>query len=66
MRIYACGGDGTVNEVANGVYGHANAALGVIPIGSGNDLIRNFGGPKAGNDGGAGIDNLSGNNRRAY
>ena len=47
VRIYACGGDGTVNEVANGVYGHANAALGVIPIGSGNDLIRNFGGPKA-------------------
>lgn len=46
IRIYACGGDGTVNEVANGVYGHANAALGVIPIGSGNDLIRNFGGSR--------------------
>ena len=43
IRIYACGGDGTVNEVANGIYGHANAALGIIPIGSGNDFIRNFG-----------------------
>lgn len=49
VRIYACGGDGTVNEVANGVYGHANAALGIVPIGSGNDLIRNFGGSRATN-----------------
>ena len=46
IRIYACGGDGTVNEVANGIYGHANAALGIIPIGSGNDFIRNFGGDR--------------------
>ncbi|WP_304990066.1 diacylglycerol/lipid kinase family protein [Mogibacterium neglectum] len=49
VRIYACGGDGTVNEVANGVYGHVNAALGIVPIGSGNDLIRNFGGSRATN-----------------
>ncbi len=41
----ACSGDGTVNEVANGVYGHANAAQ-VIPIGSGN-IIQPSGGPKA-------------------
>lgn len=40
--IYACGGDGTLNEVANGVYGYDNVMLGVVPVGSGNDFIRNF------------------------
>jgi YegS/Rv2252/BmrU family lipid kinase len=38
--IFACGGDGTVQEVANGVYGHDNAILGIVPVGSGNDFIR--------------------------
>ena len=38
--IFACGGDGTIQETANGVYGHDNASLGVIPIGSGNDFVR--------------------------
>lgn len=38
--VFACGGDGTIQEVANGLYGHENAVLGVIPVGSGNDLIR--------------------------
>lgn len=42
--IFACGGDGTVQEVANGVYGHDNAILGVIPVGSGNDFVRTLGG----------------------
>lgn len=42
--IFACGGDGTVNEVANGIIGHDNAVLGVIPVGSGNDLVRELGG----------------------
>lgn len=41
--IFACGGDGTVQEVANGIYGHDNAILGVIPVGSGNDLVRQLG-----------------------
>lgn len=45
--IYACGGDGTLNEVANGVYGYRNVILGVVPVGSGNDFIRNFN-PKEG------------------
>lgn len=42
IRVYACGGDGTVNEVINGIADCENAILGVVPIGSGNDFIRNF------------------------
>ena len=41
-RFYAAGGDGTVHEVVNGVFGHQNISVGVIPIGTGNDLVRNF------------------------
>ena len=41
--LFACGGDGTVQEVANGIYGHDNAILGVVPVGSGNDLVRQLG-----------------------
>ena len=44
LRFYACGGDGTVNEVANGVIGYDNAAMTVIPVGTGNDFLKNFGG----------------------
>ena len=43
-RIIAMGGDGTVNEVANGLLG-SNAALGVIPAGTGNDFARVMGIP---------------------
>lgn len=42
LRFYACGGDGTAGEVARGVRGRANAALGVLPCGSGNDFVRSF------------------------
>ena len=42
-RVYACGGDGTVNEVANGIIGYDNAAMSVIPVGTGNDFLKNFG-----------------------
>ena len=44
IRIYACGGDGTVSEVANGIYksGSKSCALAIIPIGSGNDFVRSF------------------------
>jgi diacylglycerol kinase (ATP) len=43
-RIVAMGGDGTVNEVANGVLG-SSAALAVIPAGTGNDFARMLGIP---------------------
>ena len=42
--FYACGGDGTINEVVNGVYGHSNSAMSVYPCGSGNDYVKYFGG----------------------
>ena len=44
VRIFACGGDGTIQEVCNGIYGHDNAELGIIPVGSGNDFVRALGG----------------------
>ena len=43
VRFYACGGDGTLNEVLEGTLGHANAETACVPCGSGNDFIRNFG-----------------------
>ncbi len=42
IRIYSCGGDGTANEVLAGIAGHKNCALGIIPLGSGNDFVRAF------------------------
>ena len=43
LRVYACGGDGTLNEAANGAAGHQNAAVTHYPMGSGNDFLRMFG-----------------------
>ena len=43
LRLYACGGDGTIHEVANGIAGFPNAAMTAIPIGTGNDFLKNFG-----------------------
>ncbi|MDR2770695.1 MAG: hypothetical protein LBB57_01500 [Clostridiales Family XIII bacterium] len=42
LRFYACGGDGTANEVMNGIYGFPNAEMSVLPAGTGNDLVRSF------------------------
>ena len=47
LRIYACGGDGTLNEVVAGAAGFDNAAVTVFSGGSGNDFVKLFSEPKA-------------------
>lgn len=42
-RFYACGGDGTLNNVVNGAVGYENAEIACYPMGSGNDFLRYFG-----------------------
>ncbi len=42
-RLYACGGDGTLNEVLQAAAGCPHLSLGCVPCGSGNDYVRNFG-----------------------
>ncbi len=41
-RLYACGGDGTLNEVVNGVGVSENVSVGCVPCGTGNDFVKNF------------------------
>ena len=43
VRIYACGGDDTLNEVVNGAAGYDNAAITCVPKGTGNDFLKIFG-----------------------
>ena len=46
--IIACGGDGTVNEVANGILSSGvDAELGVLPSGTGGDFRRTIGMPRS-------------------
>ena len=47
LRVYACGGDGTLNECVNGAAGLSNVAVTHFPCGTGNDFIRTFGDEKA-------------------
>ena len=53
MRFYACGGDGTLNEVVNGAALQPHAAVGCFPCGSGNDFVKYYGGKKHFSDIGA-------------
>lgn len=38
----ACGGDGTINEVVNGIMGQENKSFAVLAFGSGNDFIKYY------------------------
>ncbi len=44
VRFYACGGDGTAKEVVEGMLGYDNAELTIVPLGSGNDFVKYYGG----------------------
>jgi diacylglycerol kinase (ATP) len=47
VTIIVVGGDGTINEVINGIGNHSSRArIGVIPGGSGNDFTRGYGVPR--------------------
>lgn len=50
VRLYACGGDGTLNEVASGAAGYPNAAVTSFSGGSGNDFVKIFSEPGAFSD----------------
>lgn len=47
--IVVIGGDGTINEAANGLFrasgGHATIPIGIVPAGSGNDFVKLLGIP---------------------
>lgn len=42
LNIVILGGDGTLNQVINGVNNFEKVILSIIPVGSGNDFIRSF------------------------
>jgi diacylglycerol kinase family enzyme len=41
--IFACGGDGTLHDVIQGIAFHPHARVGIIPLGSANALARHLG-----------------------
>ncbi len=46
-RIYSCGGDGTMNEIINGIAGYPNVSVTMYAGGSGNDFTKLFNEPDA-------------------
>ena len=46
VSLVVVGGDGTINEVLNGITDFEKVWLGVIPTGSGNDFVRGHGLPQ--------------------
>ena len=46
LRVYACGGDGTLNECVNGAATLQNVSVTHFPCGTGNDFIKMFGDEK--------------------
>ena len=43
VRLYACGGDGTLNQIVQAAAGHDNLAVTNLPLGTGNDFLKMFG-----------------------
>lgn len=43
LRLYAVGGDGTLNEVLAGAHPFPAAEVACVPCGSGNDFVRTYG-----------------------
>ena len=40
LRVYACGGDGTIHEVVNAIVGYKNVELAIYAAGTGNDFVK--------------------------
>lgn len=47
VKLVIIGGDGTINEVINGITDFEKISLGVIPVGSGNDFARGMNIPRS-------------------
>jgi diacylglycerol kinase family enzyme len=41
--VFACGGDGTLHEIIQGLAHHPSATVGILPLGSANALARHLG-----------------------
>lgn len=46
VKLIVVGGDGTINEVLNGIGDFERVSLGIVPMGSGNDFVRGVGLPR--------------------
>ncbi|MFL6438743.1 MAG: diacylglycerol/lipid kinase family protein [Terriglobales bacterium] len=40
--VFACGGDGTIHDVLQGMVGHTHATLGILPLGTANALAADL------------------------